>query len=508
MDTLKELIQIVEINKVRKIEILDKSSKNKSKVYMLFKGIANGEFSTDEEASAFFFNDSPNNQQYRNLKTQLRKKLYNTIFFIDPVANEKDHYRKLTDSILIKLNTLRILYRSGAYKTVIPMYKSLLKQTVRAEVTEVNIEIIKALRYYYGTHDFNEKLFKKYDSLLNHFMHLQEKEIVAEGMYLQLTQLHMKHKGQKQELSKLYDVFSKQLTGLFTPTSTTRLLFYSGIIEVGKYMDSYQYRKAINVCEKILALLEAKPIQKEQILVGCQFQKLVCHTQLREFEEGTLCMNKLNTYIEEGTFNWFKGKELNMFLLLHTKKYNDAYRVFNEVYNHRKYKKLTKPIQETWEIFRAYLHYLIFLELIEPIEKDTNFKNFRINRFLNTVPTYSKDKRGFNIAILVIQIIFSILQHKHDLVFDRMEAIEKYSTRYLKKDANFRSNCFIKILMEIPKASFHRIGVERRAKKYVKRLSEVPLEIANQLHSIEVIPYEDLWPLVLKTLSLKRLDKK
>lgn len=56
--------------------------------------------------------------------------------------------------------------------------------------------------------------------------------------------------------------------------------------------------------------------------------------------------------------------------------------------------------------------------------------------------------------------------------------------------------------------SFHRVAVERRTLKYVKRLSEVPLELANQLHSIEAIPYEDLWPLVLKTLSLKRFDRK
>jgi len=507
MEILKELIQIVTKNKIRRVDILDNIHHKKSKAFKLFEGIANGQFTTDEEAANYFFKDGPSNQQYRNLKSKLRKKLTDTIFFIDYSPINNDNFSSLSNSILKKITALKILTSAGSRKAAIPMYKSLLKQAINTEMTEVSIEILKALRYHYGIHSYNEKLFHQYDLQLTQFLQLQEKELEAQRLYLQLAQLHIKQKSQKQDISRLYQISSKKVNGLIHTSSTSRLLSYAGVIEVGKYMDAFQYRKAIKVCEHLFSLLEAKTIQKEQIIIMFLTQKLVCHTQLREYVEGSLCMDKLNEYLVDGSFNWFKGKEANMFLLLHTKNYNDAYQVFSEVYNHRKFKKLAEPIKETWEIFRAYLHYLIFLNLIQPIEKDTNFKNFRINRFLNTVPTYSKDKRGFNIAILVAQIIFSILQNKHDQVFDRMEAIEKYSTRYLKKDANFRSNCFIKILMEMPKASFHRVAVERRTAKYVKRLSEVPLEIANQLHSIEIIPYEDLWPLVLKTLSLKRLDK-
>lgn len=505
MKTLKELIHLVKGNQIKHIEVLDKTYPKKSKAYQLYEGIASGKFKTDFEAAYYLFNDKPDNQQYRNLKTQLRKKLFNTILLIEPTNKSNDFY-KILDTVIKKRTAIRILFNKGSYAVAIPMYKALLKQSENAELTEVTIEALKALRYYYGTHNYNDKLFLRYDTLLSHFIELQRKELEAEGLYLRLTQYHIQQKSQKQELTILFEKFSKSVNGYIVPSSTSRLLFYAGIIEIGKQMNAFQYNEAIKICNKLFSLLEQKPIQKEQILITFLLQKLVCHTQLRQFEEGTECMHQLENYIKEGTFNWFKGKELNMFLLLHTKNYNNAYQVFSEVYTHKKYKKLSEPIQETWEIFKAYLHYLIFLELIQPIENDTNFKNFRINRFLNTVPTYSKDKRGFNIAILVAQIIFSILQNKHDQVFDRMEAIEKYSTRYLKKDANFRSNCFIKFLMEIPKASFHRVAVERRTAKYVKRLSEVPLEIANQLHSIEIIPYEDLWPLVLKTLSVKRLD--
>ena len=100
------------------------------------------------------------------------------------------------------------------------------------------------------------------------------------------------------------------------------------------------------------------------------------------------------------------------------------------------------------------------------------------------------------------------MQKKYNRAIDRIEAIEKYTSRYLKKDTNFRSNCFIKMLLEIPKEGFHRVAVERKASKYRERLSEMPLEVANQSHSIEIIPYEDLWEMVLNVLGTKVYNKK
>jgi len=506
MESLKELIQIINKNKIKHIEVLDSSRKYKSKVYQLYEGIANGSFNSDEAAASFFFNDSPQNQQYRNLKVELKRKLFNTILFVDDSNEGKNNFQKLHNLVLKKWTALKILMNKGAYKISIPSCKALLRLSKKAELTEITIDILKSLRYYYAVHNINQRLFLHYDTILRKNLKIQEKEFLVEGLYLRLSQLYVKQKSQKQDLSNIYKEFLPQIENCIDNSSTSRILLYAGVIEVGNYLHLFQYQKAINSCNKILSILEEKEIQKNSVLLVFLLNKLACHTQLKQYEEGTDCISKLDAYLEEGTFNWFKGKEVNMYLLLHTKKYQYAYELFFKVYNHKKFKKLPEPIKETWEIFRAYLHYLIILDYIQPVPNDTNFKNFRINRFLNTVPVFSQDKRGFNIAILVVQIIFSILQKKYDLMFDRMEAIEKYSTRYLKKDANFRSNCFIKILMEIPKASFHRIGVERRAEKYVTRLSEVPLEIANQLFSIEIIPYEDLWPMVLKTLSFKRLD--
>ena len=108
-----------------------------------------------------------------------------------------------------------------------------------------------------------------------------------------------------------------------------------------------------------------------------------------------------------------------------------------------------------------------------------------------------------NIAILVIQILFFIQQKKYFIAIDKIEAIEKYCARYLHKAETIRSYYFIKMLLCIPQANFHRVAVERKSKTYFEKLNSVPLEEVNQAYKIEIITYEQLWNMVLNTLGNK-----
>ena len=96
-------------------------------------------------------------------------------------------------------------------------------------------------------------------------------------------------------------------------------------------------------------------------------------------------------------------------------------------------------------------------------------------------------------------------------VLDRIEAIQQYCYRYLQQDSNVRSNTFIKMLLQIPAANFHRSTVVSRTTRYLKELSKKPLEVevSNQSYELEIIPYEELWEMALESMnnpSRKRLS--
>ena len=120
---------------------------------------------------------------------------------------------------------------------------------------------------------------------------------------------------------------------------------------------------------------------------------------------------------------------------------------------------------------------------------------------------FSMDKKGVNIPILIIQLLFLLQRKEHGKFIDKCEALNAYSYRHLKKDDTFRSNCFIKMLLLLPKCNFHRIAVERKSKLLRAKLASVPLEIARQSAEIEIVPYEDLWGIVMDMLEAKFYKK-
>ena len=137
---------------------------------------------------------------------------------------------------------------------------------------------------------------------------------------------------------------------------------------------------------------------------------------------------------------------------------------------HPKYKSLYDSQSEDWLINEAFIHYFISIGKINlnDFPEEATIKKFRLAKFLNELPTFSKDKRGNNIPILIVQLMYMLNRSQYGAVIDRVDALNMYCSRYLKKDETFRSNCFIKMLLELPAANFHQQAVLRKVEKQKK----------------------------------------
>jgi hypothetical protein len=201
----------------------------------------------------------------------------------------------------------------------------------------------------------------------------------------------------------------------------------------------------------------------------------------------------------EGSNNWFHTQQFSFMLAMHTQHYEEAYRIYRRVSSQPEFKKRPDTHRETWDLYHAYLRFLDWTGVID-IPDD----RFRLSSFLNDVPKFSQEKRGMNIPILIIQILFLIQQRNYAAAEKRFETIGKYCSRYVKRNDHFRSNCFIKMLLQIPKQGFHKTAAARHAKRYLEKLKSEPLVISEQLYEVEIIPYEELWELIHNSLENKR----
>ena len=56
------------------------------------------------------------------------------------------------------------------------------------------------------------------------------------------------------------------------------------------------------------------------------------------------------------------------------------------------------------------------------------------------------------------------------------------------------------MLLEIPKANFHPEAARRKTARYHQKLLNHPLEIAMQPREVEIIPFEQLWHIIIHYL--------
>lgn len=169
--------------------------------------------------------------------------------------------------------------------------------------------------------------------------------------------------------------------------------------------------------------------------------------------------------------------------------------------NNSKYKSLSNYYIELFNNTLGYLHLLVESGMAgNSKELLKKLPEFKLGKFLNTTPLFSKDKRGINVSILLMHIAFLLQRKDYNAIIDRTDSLNQYAYRYLRRDDSFRSNCMIKMVIQMTKADFHPVRTERYTADLRRQLSTVNLAGSGENIEIEIIPFEVLWEIMVKSL--------
>ena len=268
-------------------------------------------------------------------------------------------------------------------------------------------------------------------------------------------------------------------------------------------LDNRDYNKLVNLTNEAINVFQKKEGFPTIALYDFTFKKGYALLNLGLQEEALELLEKCkNMGPPPGGITWFNLQAYMCMTTILLEKYDYALSILSTATQHKRFDKLDKSFKEPWLIKEAYLNFLIKLNKVDP--SPYKLRSFKIGRFLNEVPTFSKDKRGYNIAIIIIQLLFFLLDRKFSKFIDRIDALNQYSYRYLRNDDTLRSNCFIKMMLKIPDTNFHPVAVKRHTEQLYKKLNATKPDIREQSTNIEIIPYETLWEMVLELLEKTR----
>lgn len=168
---------------------------------------------------------------------------------------------------------------------------------------------------------------------------------------------------------------------------------------------------------------------------------------------------------------------------------------------HKKFETAPEYYREIFLILSGYLQLIIKTHSDENLQDlGRDLPHFKLGKLLNTTPVFSKDKRGINISIILLHIAWLLLRKDFDAILDRTEALTQYAYRHLRRDDTFRSNCMIRMVIQMAKADFHPIRTARYTEDLRRQLAGVPLLGSGESIEIEMIPFEVLWDIMMASL--------
>ena len=205
--------------------------------------------------------------------------------------------------------------------------------------------------------------------------------------------------------------------------------------------------------------------------------------------------------LPSGSLGWYFIAHYTLKAELYKNNYVKAIELISQMVDNPKFSKIGENYRELFYTTLGYIYLIIDSELFEGLEAHKErLPEFKLYKFLNTIPVFSKDKRGINVSILLMHIAFLLQRKDYNAIIDRIDSLNQYAYRYLRKDDSFRSNCMIKMVIQMTKADFNPIRTARYTQDLLKQLEQVKLAGSGENIETEIIPYEVLWKIMTKAL--------
>ncbi len=505
MNSMKNLIEISRIitkKKVRKIEIFDSSTlENKSSKFSdFYEALSAGRFKNDRDAATLLYGCSPTDDKYRQLKSRFRKRLLNTLFFIDindpgTAGYDKAYFTCNKDWALV-----RILISNDAHSSAEDLAKQILTIALRFRFSDVIVNCCRILRRY-AAEEGREKNFEEYDHLIGEYSKILEAEMRSEELFQRILIKYLSSGTDKAELMEQIRSFCDMLVELSETHHSPVVIYNMYLVWVYRYEMMRDFDAVLEVCSKAERYIEENPdyLQEEKV-IAFHLKKMSAYLHKQDFKNGRVSAEKSLQIFSEGRETWFKFMEYYLLLAFHTGNYINALAIFNQANSNSKIKKLDSETRERWKIYEVYLNYFIESEGGEtPALNLQDRKGFRLKRFLSDNISYPREQRIFEVHLLIAQVLFLMEAKNFHEAAERIGHLRNYATKQLDKQEHFRAIQFIRLLQQLAKVDFKILELSN-TDKYYDNLVGQAFFFRGHINELEIIPYEKLWNYLLSHL--------
>jgi sulfur relay (sulfurtransferase) DsrC/TusE family protein len=503
MDTLKELIRLITKKRIKKIELFDESNRNKtSNYYKLFNGLHLEKYRDDLEAAKDIYDCEPSEKKYLILKTRLKQKLLNTLFFLEP--EEGVNQQAIVYDCHKNLYAAKILLLNQATDLAVPLLEKTLKRAEEYELVDIAWECVRILRTYYSNLGQHREflLYKEKEEQIEERMMLDN---LSDKYYQELMVLLNQPKSSKinsrQIAENHYKVLETKLAG--NVSNRMKANFYQ------VKMLFHQFSKDFPSAIETATLLESFITEETDFFSASDLEKVAIskmkfYLQTLDFEKGIAYFNQNTVIFGETVSTLFQFRQIGFLLAMYTGNYNAAGIIFQQSAEHPAFRELSEDEKEIWRVFQFYLSYLHKSLKIGELKAAVSVSKtkFLLSDYQNIIPEFNKRRRSENLLILAVQTLFYLEKMETEAIAPVIYAMQQYCRRYPKKDEFFRSECFVSLLDTMQQENFRFYQTRRSSERIFEEMRQEESEFSGKV--TEILPYETIWNIILDKLKSYR----
>ncbi|MBD1395888.1 hypothetical protein H9Q13_01820 [Pontibacter sp. JH31] len=461
---------------------------------LFLKNLEEGAYKNDADAAADLYNSGPDDVRYKMLKHRVKNRLYGNLNFVDPDKSGLNDVRKKElecNNLLYQANVLRLQYEFGLVTSVANKALVIAREL---DFTDLEVNALELLNLSYSELGSSKK-FLTVQKELRHALERFIKEREAVSIFQHVTvQLRKSIKTRKEFLPELPEII-RQLEDLWLSSGTFSAFdaYYKTFIWYHELEGNF--KEIISITVNSLKLVDNNKVNSHRFdLMYNNYILVYAHLRAKDFSNGLQYAEKNLSLYNTSSLNWFAYMENYFLLAVHAKQYELGNILLQQVFDNFSFSSVPTTARERWML------YLSYFRLIYP--QATLTGNEAKNPYLLSLPEYSKDKLGFNVAILTLQYIYLLEKGDSEALLYRIESLKKYISTHLKDVFSLRSKLFLKLLILAFTEGYDAEQSRRKGENLYRRLIATPAP-GDAYAEIEIVPYEHLWDLILQILTRK-----
>ena len=495
MNDIADLARIVTSRSLSSLPVLDLHGPPSNKENQFVAGLVKTPEATQLQIVKALYGKTTatNVRALQRLQSRVQTKLLNQLYFLDHSDPRHLISRRYQLECFDLLHKINILFAEGEYRLTERLLHRCLRLAEAGEFTQYTVQCTRMLCTIYAQKS-QAMLYEKAAKRLLKSQQVVAWEDEAERTFTDTQLALARTVNSRRGVLPLLPSYINQLEVLHRRANTFGTFYHLYRLRLAYEELQGNYPEMIRITAAASRRLRDGKLNVRRFDVRFNhFVSIYAYLRNRKPVQGLRLAEEYTRDFHSSSSNWFYFQEYHLLLALHAQQYERAQQLMGVITKNPAYIIQREAALQRWDLYKSYLEFVL------PPPRVNTARQRQMAQWVLQLPEYSRDKRGHNVAILVLQVLYFLRERNLEAVLLRMERLRKYQQRHLHEPTVLRSRLFLRLLQVIVDRNFDAPQAAERGKAMLQQLRDTPPP-GEAFAEVEIIPYEHLWELVLGLL--------